>query len=76
MTLVFCEGATDMPCFGARVSMDQVDAIGHWAGNVRREIYADKTPKNVGCLITHVTLSCDTQVVCIGCHCSGWLLRW
>jgi hypothetical protein len=27
--------------------MDQVDAVGHWAGNTRREIYADKVPKNV-----------------------------
>ena len=27
--------------------MDQVDAIGHWTGNTRREIYADKIPKNV-----------------------------
>jgi hypothetical protein len=31
-----------------RVSMDQVDSIGHWAGNTRCEIYADKIPKNVG----------------------------
>ena len=28
--------------------MDQVDAIGHWAGNIRRDIYANKIPKNVG----------------------------
>jgi hypothetical protein len=31
--------------------MDQVDAIGHWAGNTRREIYADKIPKKVGYLL-------------------------
>jgi hypothetical protein len=27
--------------------MDQLDAVGHWAGNTQREIYADKIPKNV-----------------------------
>jgi hypothetical protein len=30
-----------------RVTMDQVDAVGHWAGNTQHEIYADKIPKNV-----------------------------
>ena len=28
--------------------MDQIDAIGHWAGNTHCDIYANKIPKNVG----------------------------
>ncbi|KAF8234981.1 hypothetical protein L208DRAFT_1376676 [Tricholoma matsutake] len=28
------------------VTMDQVDAVGHWAGNTQHEIYADKIPRN------------------------------
>lgn len=30
-----------------RVTADQVDAIGHWQGNTRREVYAGKIPKAV-----------------------------
>jgi hypothetical protein len=30
-----------------RVSADQVDALGHWQGNTRREVYGSKIPKAV-----------------------------
>lgn len=29
------------------VPADQVDAVGHWQGNTRREVYASKIPKAV-----------------------------
>ncbi len=31
-----------------RVSADHIDAVGHWVGNVRREVYGSKIPKQVG----------------------------
>jgi len=33
------------------VSMDAVDAIGHWVGNTRREVYSAKIPKTVSYLL-------------------------
>jgi hypothetical protein len=30
-----------------RVSADHIDAVGHWVGNVRREVYGCKIPKQV-----------------------------
>jgi len=29
------------------VPADQIDAVGHWAGNTRREVYGSKIPKIV-----------------------------
>jgi hypothetical protein len=34
-----------------RVSADHIDAVGHWVGNVRREVYGSKIPKQVSCLM-------------------------
>jgi hypothetical protein len=33
--------------FALSVPADQVDAIGHWEGNTRHEVYAAKIPKAV-----------------------------
>jgi hypothetical protein len=38
------------PCFikcFSSVTMDEIDGIGHWASNTRREVYAAKIPKSV-----------------------------
>jgi len=39
------------------VHADEVDAIGHWEGNTRRETYAAKIPKSVSLpLLSHLHL--------------------
>ncbi|KAF8227650.1 hypothetical protein L208DRAFT_1295561, partial [Tricholoma matsutake] len=40
------------------VTMDQVDAVGHWAGNTWCEIYADKIPKNAVIALAGFYLPC------------------
>ena len=39
-----------------RVTMDEIDAIGHWAGNTRCEVYAAKIPKSVSMYIESTKL--------------------
>jgi len=39
-----------------RVPADQVDAIGHWQSNTRREIYAAKIPKGVNAASQHLSV--------------------
>ena len=38
--------------FFSSVTMDEIDGIGHWASNTRREVYAAKIPKSVSCMPT------------------------
>jgi hypothetical protein len=38
------------------VTMDEIDAIGHWAGNTRREVYAAKIPKSVSACVESTKL--------------------
>jgi hypothetical protein len=38
------------------VTMDEIDAIGHWAGNTRREVYAAKIPKSVSMCVESTKL--------------------
>lgn len=38
------------------VTMDEIDAIGHWAGNTRREVYAAKIPKLVSACVEYTQL--------------------
>jgi hypothetical protein len=42
-------------CFG-RVNIDEVDGIGHWVGNTRREVYSAKIPKAVSPVHPHLSI--------------------
>ena len=37
--------------FWFSVTMDEIDGIGHWASNTRREVYAAKIPKSVSLVL-------------------------
>lgn len=53
------------------VHADEVDAVGHWEGNTRRETYAAKIPKSVSFLLCP-DLGRSNSIP--GCLCTYWVL--
>ena len=69
------------PCLqycSSSITMDQIDAIGHWAGNMQQEIYADKIPKTVSYLFIFFLVHCTHTLFfpVTGHYCTCWLLCW